>query len=157
MLDAGTADSEFADHELVLLEEACRVRDRIVELDAAVTKDGLMIQPVPGSIRRSLGRGSSALPWPGCWCRGASRRWLRITCRRPAAGVVFMAAGADGPEHLRVGSGLTLSDTAQWHRQRLAWFRANLEKLRESRSPLEFLLETREASRPTYRGTGGSA
>lgn len=51
------------------------------------------------------------------------------------------------PEYLRVGSGLLLSDPVEWHRQRLTWFRAHLDKLRQSLSPLEFLLETREASR----------
>lgn len=42
-------DFELADHELALLEEACRVRDRIVELDAAVKTDGLMIPSSQGS------------------------------------------------------------------------------------------------------------
>lgn len=47
--DASTKEFEWADHELALLEEACRVRDRIVELDAAVTEDGLMLASSQGS------------------------------------------------------------------------------------------------------------
>lgn len=47
--DAGTAEYEFADHELAILEEACRIRDRIVELDKAVESDGLMIPSSQGS------------------------------------------------------------------------------------------------------------
>lgn len=58
------------------------------------------------------------------------------------------------PEHLRVGSELLFSDPVEWHRQRLTWFRAHLGTLRESRSPLEFLLETREASRQPRRARG---
>lgn len=46
---ASTEEFEWADHERAILEEACRVRDRIVELDAAVTKDGLMITSSPGA------------------------------------------------------------------------------------------------------------
>lgn len=42
-------DFELANHEQALLEEACRVRDRIVELDAAVKADGLMIPSSQGS------------------------------------------------------------------------------------------------------------
>lgn len=57
----------------------------------------------------------------------------------------------DVPEHLRADSGLLLSDPFEWHRQRLVWFRSNRERLRESRSPLEFLMETRELSRRTSR------
>lgn len=55
------------------------------------------------------------------------------------------------PEHLRVGSELLVSNPVEWHRQRLTWFRAYLDKLRESQSPLAFLLETREASRQAHR------
>lgn len=47
--DVSTAECEFADHELAILEEACRVRDRIVELDAAVVTDGLMLPSSQGS------------------------------------------------------------------------------------------------------------
>lgn len=61
------------------------------------------------------------------------------------------ATGLIVPEHSRVGSELLVSDPVEWHRQWLTWFRAHLEKLRESRSPLEFLLETREASQQAYR------
>lgn len=46
--DTSVAEFELADHELALLEEACRVRDRIVELDAAVSSDGLMIASSQG-------------------------------------------------------------------------------------------------------------
>lgn len=42
------SELEFADHELALLEEAARVRDRIVDLDAAVVSDGLMIPSSQG-------------------------------------------------------------------------------------------------------------
>jgi hypothetical protein len=38
-----------ADHELALLEEACRTRDRIVQLDEAVTEEGLMLPSSQGS------------------------------------------------------------------------------------------------------------
>jgi hypothetical protein len=47
--DVSTAECEWAEHELALLEEACRVRDRIVELDAAVAGGGLMIPSSQGS------------------------------------------------------------------------------------------------------------
>lgn len=47
--EVSTAEFEWADHELALLEEACRVRDRIVELDAAVKTDGLMLPSSQGS------------------------------------------------------------------------------------------------------------
>lgn len=47
--EVSTAEFEWADHELALLEEACRVRDRIVELDAAVVSDGLMLSSSQGS------------------------------------------------------------------------------------------------------------
>jgi phage terminase small subunit len=46
--DASTDEFELANHELALLEEACRVRDRIVELDAAVKSGGLMISSSQG-------------------------------------------------------------------------------------------------------------
>lgn len=39
---------DLVDHEQALLEEACRVRDRIVQLDAAVKKDGLMLPSSQG-------------------------------------------------------------------------------------------------------------
>lgn len=47
--DASTDEFELANHELALLEEACRVRDRIVELDAAVKADGLMLPSSQGA------------------------------------------------------------------------------------------------------------
>lgn len=47
--EVSTTEFEWAEHELALLEEACRVRDRIVELDAAVKDDGLMIPSSQGS------------------------------------------------------------------------------------------------------------
>ncbi|BCW85045.1 hypothetical protein NicSoilE8_27180 [Arthrobacter sp. NicSoilE8] len=47
--DVSTAEFEWAEHELALLEEACRVRDRIVQLDAAVSADGLMLASPQGS------------------------------------------------------------------------------------------------------------
>lgn len=47
--DAGTSEFEWAQHELAMLEEACRTRDRIVELDAAVKAGGLMIASPQGS------------------------------------------------------------------------------------------------------------
>lgn len=47
--EVSTAECEWADHELALLEEACRVRDRIVQLDAAVVADGLMIGSSQGA------------------------------------------------------------------------------------------------------------
>ena len=43
-----TAEFELAEHELAQLEEACRVRDRIVDLDAAVQRDGVMIPSSQG-------------------------------------------------------------------------------------------------------------
>lgn len=46
--ESSTAEFELADHELALLEEACRVRDRIVQLDGAVKADGLMIASSQG-------------------------------------------------------------------------------------------------------------
>lgn len=47
--EATLNDNELADHELSLLEEACRVRDRIRDLDAAVQADGVMISSSQGS------------------------------------------------------------------------------------------------------------
>ena len=47
--EASTDEFDWADHELALLEEACRVRDRIVELDAAVQTDGLMLPSSQGA------------------------------------------------------------------------------------------------------------
>lgn len=44
-----TEQFEWAEHELAILEESCRIRDRIAELDAAVTADGLMIASSQGS------------------------------------------------------------------------------------------------------------
>lgn len=46
--DAVVADFEMATAEAAQLEEACRTRDRIRELDAAVTRDGLMIASSQG-------------------------------------------------------------------------------------------------------------
>lgn len=39
---------ELAAHEAALLEEACRVRDRVFELRAAVSADGLMLESPQG-------------------------------------------------------------------------------------------------------------
>ncbi|WP_306231130.1 terminase [Agrococcus beijingensis] len=47
--DGNIDEFDWAVHEVALLEEACRVRDRIVELDAAVKGDGLMIPSSQGS------------------------------------------------------------------------------------------------------------
>ena len=47
--EAGTAEFEWAKHELVIFEEACRMRDRIVELDILVETDGLMLSSSQGS------------------------------------------------------------------------------------------------------------
>lgn len=46
--DATVERFELADHEGALLEEACRARDRIVELRKAVSDDGLMIESSQG-------------------------------------------------------------------------------------------------------------
>lgn len=46
--EVSIAECEWAEHERALLEEACRVRDRIVELDGAVKDDGLMISSSQG-------------------------------------------------------------------------------------------------------------
>lgn len=46
--DAGTGEFEWAEHELAMLEEACRTRDRIVDLDKAVEQDGVMLQSPQG-------------------------------------------------------------------------------------------------------------
>ena len=42
------ADNEFAAHELVLLESACRFRDTIKALDAEVAKKGVLIPSPQG-------------------------------------------------------------------------------------------------------------
>ena len=44
-----TEEYEWAEHELAVLEEACRVRDRITDLDGAVNDDGLMLPSSQGS------------------------------------------------------------------------------------------------------------
>lgn len=46
--DATYERFELASHEAALLEEACRVRDRIVQLRCAVSDDGLMIDSSQG-------------------------------------------------------------------------------------------------------------
>ena len=46
--DAAVADFEWAAHELVTLESACRIRDRIVDLDRSVRDDGLMLPSAQG-------------------------------------------------------------------------------------------------------------
>ncbi|WP_208739641.1 terminase [Arthrobacter agilis] len=46
---AAANEYEFAQHELAVLEEACRTRDRIVELDALVVEQGLMLASSQGS------------------------------------------------------------------------------------------------------------
>lgn len=47
--DSSTEEFEWAMHELAMLEEACRTRDRIVQLDKQVTDDGLMLISSQGS------------------------------------------------------------------------------------------------------------
>ncbi|RJT81959.1 hypothetical protein D6T63_04215 [Arthrobacter cheniae] len=47
--DSCTDEFEWAEHELAVLEEACRIRDRVAGLDAAVKKDGLMLTSSQGS------------------------------------------------------------------------------------------------------------
>jgi len=47
--DAGIAEFTWAQHELAILEEASRTRDRIVELDKSVQDDGLMLASPQGS------------------------------------------------------------------------------------------------------------
>lgn len=46
--DAGIEEFEWAEHELAMLEEACRTRDRIVDLDKAVSDDGVMLSSSQG-------------------------------------------------------------------------------------------------------------
>lgn len=47
--DSSTTEFEWAMHELAMLEEACRTRDRIVQLDKQVADDGLMLASSQGS------------------------------------------------------------------------------------------------------------
>lgn len=47
--NSSTEEFEWAMHELAMLEEACRTRDRIVQLDKAVSDDGLMLASSQGS------------------------------------------------------------------------------------------------------------
>ncbi|WP_198416513.1 terminase [Cryobacterium lyxosi] len=47
--DVATTEFDWAHHELAMLEEGCRTRDRIVQLDAAVATEGLMIESSQGS------------------------------------------------------------------------------------------------------------
>ena len=47
--DASIAEFEWAQHELALLEEACRTRDRIVQLDKTVADEGIMLSSSQGS------------------------------------------------------------------------------------------------------------
>lgn len=46
--DASTIEFELAMHELAILEEACRTRDRISQLDKKVSEDGLMLSSSQG-------------------------------------------------------------------------------------------------------------
>jgi hypothetical protein len=46
--DASTNEFELAMHELAVLEEACRTRDRISQLDKKVSEDGLMLSSSQG-------------------------------------------------------------------------------------------------------------
>lgn len=46
--DAGVEEFDWAEHELAMLEEACRTRDRIVDLDKAVEQDGVMLASSQG-------------------------------------------------------------------------------------------------------------
>lgn len=49
---------EMADHELVMLEEACRIRDRLVDLREQVTRDGVMIPSSQGDrVHPAVGEG----------------------------------------------------------------------------------------------------
>lgn len=47
--ESSTAEFELAQHELAPLEEACRTRDYIRDLDKAVRADGIMIPSSQGS------------------------------------------------------------------------------------------------------------
>lgn len=47
--DSSTAEFEWAMHEIAVLEEACRTRDRIAELDAAVSESTLMMTSSQGA------------------------------------------------------------------------------------------------------------
>jgi hypothetical protein len=47
--ESSTKEFELAQHELALLEEACRIRDYIRDLDKTVKDDGLMISSSQGS------------------------------------------------------------------------------------------------------------
>ena len=46
---AATTEFDWADHELAILEEGCRTRDRIVQLDKTVADDGLMLTSSQGN------------------------------------------------------------------------------------------------------------
>lgn len=45
---AVVTEFELADHEVALLEEACRARDRVAELRVQVDRDGLMLPSSQG-------------------------------------------------------------------------------------------------------------
>jgi phage terminase small subunit len=47
--DAATDEFDWADHELAVLEQACRTFDRIVQLDRAVSEGGSMLASSQGS------------------------------------------------------------------------------------------------------------
>lgn len=47
--ESSIAEFELAQHELAMLEEACRIRDYIRDLDKAVRDDGVMIPSSQGS------------------------------------------------------------------------------------------------------------
>ena len=46
---AAATEFEWAEHELSILEEACRLKDRIVGLDALVSDEGMMLSSSQGS------------------------------------------------------------------------------------------------------------
>ena len=46
--DSAVSEFEWSQHELAMLEEACRTRDRIVQLDKQVSDDGIMLDSSQG-------------------------------------------------------------------------------------------------------------
>ena len=47
--DAAVAEFDWRQHELAVMEEACRTRERVAQLDAQVVLDGLMLSSSQGS------------------------------------------------------------------------------------------------------------
>lgn len=65
--DAATDEFDWADHELAVLEQACRTLDRIVQLDRAVSEGGLMLASSQGFAGASCGRRgppAASCPYP---------------------------------------------------------------------------------------------